>query len=259
MTAGERVLLEARSGVGVVTLNDPDRRNALSVALVDELCAALDQLETDDATSVVVITGAGPAFCAGAALSHLGDADDDEREEALRSIYECFLRVARSPLVTLAAVNGPAVGAGMNLALACDVRVAARSARFDTRFLALGIHPGGGHTWWLQRLLGAQGAAAMVLCGEVLDGESAQRRGLAWSCVDDGEELAEARRLAGQVASAPAPLVARTKATLRATADAADHSEALETELAGQLWSMAQPAFGERLAAARRRITRATP
>src|SRR4029453_11341326 len=85
-------------------------------------------------------------------------------------IYEGFLRVGRSPLPTIAAVNGAAVGAGVNLALACDVILAGESARFDTRFIDLGLHPGGGHTWMLQRRIGSQAAAALVLFGRVLDG-----------------------------------------------------------------------------------------
>src|SRR5205823_197881 len=109
----------------------------------------------------------------------------EDAQPGLRSVYEGFLRVARSPLPTVAAVNGAAVGAGMNLALCCDVRIAGRSARFDTRFLKLGLHPGGGHTWMLQRAIGPQGAAAMVLFGDVLNGEAAEKCGLVWRCVDD--------------------------------------------------------------------------
>jgi len=146
-----------------------------------------------------VVTGEGKAFCAGADLSQLGAS----REQGLRHIYGGFLRINSSPLVTVAAVNGAAVGAGMNLALACDVRVVGTSARFDTRFLALGIGPGGGHTWWLQRLVGPQAAAAMVLCGQVIDADAAHRLGLAWQVVPDDELLAVATGLATAAASAP--------------------------------------------------------
>src|SRR4029077_6643375 len=123
--------------------------------------------------------------------------------KGLGSVYEGFLRVARSALPTMAAANGAAVGAGVTLALACAVRLAARSARFDTRFLQLGLHPGGGHTWMLTRIAGPQTAAATVLLGEGLDGEAAARCGLAWRCVDDDDLLDEARVLAGRAASAP--------------------------------------------------------
>ena len=147
------VHVERRGRVAVLTLDDERRRNALTLGLCEAVAGAMDDLESDDGVGAVVVTGAGPAFCAGADLSHLGES----RRDGLLAIYEGFLRVARSPLPTLAAVNGAAVGAGMNLALACDVRLAGRSARFDTRFLDLGIHPGGGHTWMFRRIVGPAG------------------------------------------------------------------------------------------------------
>jgi enoyl-CoA hydratase len=133
-----QVRTEITDGVAVVTLNDPDKRNALNLDMVEEVTAALDAIEADEGVGAVVVTGEPPAFCAGADLSHLGAS---QREGLLR-IYEGFLRFGRCPLPTIAAVNGAAVGAGMNLALVCDVRVAAERARFDTRFLQLGLHPG---------------------------------------------------------------------------------------------------------------------
>ena len=116
--------------------------------------------------------------------------------DSLGTIYEGFLRIARSPLPTLAAVNGAAVGAGMNLALGCDVRIAARRAKFDTRFLQIGLHPGGGHTWMLRRIAGPQTAMAAVVFGQVLDGAEAERVGLAYRCVDDDELLSIAHAIA---------------------------------------------------------------
>ncbi len=218
--------------------------------MVEELEATFDAFEADGDVGAVVVTGAGSAFCAGADLSHLGSS----QREGLRRIYEGFLRVARCPLPTLAAVNGAAVGAGMNLALACDVRLAARRARFDTRFLALGLHPGGGHTWMFRRIAGPQSTAAAVLFGEVLDGAEAERCGLVWRCVDDDALLATAHELAGRAAAAPRDLVVRTKATIGAMAGVATHAEAVDAELEPQLWSLAQPAFAERLAALQARI-----
>src|SRR5438067_6700260 len=168
--------------------------------MVDEIVSAFDALEADGSLGAVVVTGAPPAFCAGADLSHLGEAGRGSEGGGLRSVYEGFLRVQRSPLPTVAAVNGPAVGAGVNLALACDVRIAGRSGRFDTRFLQLGLHPGGGHTWMMNRLLGPQGAAATVIFGDVLDGQAAERHGLASRCVDDGELLSDALAFAAKAA-----------------------------------------------------------
>ena len=244
------VRLEVEGGVATVTLDDPTRRNALSVAMVGEIVATFDALEGDAGVGAVVVTGTPPAFCAGADLSHLGQAPSGE---GLGSVYEGFLRVARSALPTVAAVNGAAVGAGVNLALACDVRLAARSSRFDTRFLQLGLHPGGGHTWMLTRIAGPQTAAATVLFGEVLDGEAAERCGLAWRCVDDDALLDHARALAGRAASAPRALARRVKQTLAAVAGVQSSEEAVAVELEAQLWSMSQPDFAERLAALRAR------
>src|SRR5437762_9858468 len=198
-----QVRSEIADGVAVVTLDDPERRNALNLEMVDEIVATFDRLEADESVGAVVVTGAPPAFCAGADLSGLGSAG----EGGLRSIYDGFLRVGRCALPTVAAVNGAAVGAGMNLALCCDVRLAARSARFDTRFVQLGLHPGGGHTWMMQRAVGGQAAAAMVVFGEVLDGEAAERVGLVWRCVPDDELLTAARAMVAKAASAPRELV----------------------------------------------------
>jgi enoyl-CoA hydratase len=239
--------------VAILTLDDPERRNVLSPDLVTEIVATFDRLEDDADVGAVVVTGAPPAFCAGADLSHLGRAT---HQEGLLSVYDGFLRVARSTLPTIAAVNGAAVGAGMNLALACDVRLAGRSARFDTRFLKLGLHPGGGHTWMLQRLAGPQTAAAMVLFGEVLDGTDAAETGLAWRCVEDDILLERARELAAKAAELPAKLVRRAKQTLAAIADVAEHDDAVQVELSAQLWSLQQPEFAERLAAMRERISK---
>jgi enoyl-CoA hydratase len=239
------------AGVATLTLDAPDRRNAFTLELVDEMVAALDQVESDPSVGALVVTGRPPAFCAGADLSHLGSS---QREGLLR-IYEGFLRVGRSPLPTIAAVNGPAVGAGFNLALASDVIVAGQSARFDTRFLKLGLHPGGGHTWMLRRRIGPQGAAALVLFGEVVDGPGAERIGLAWRCVPDDELLTTATALAATAASAPRDLVAHMKQTLADVAVLPTHAEAMERELDPQVWSVNQPAFRERLAAMQRRIS----
>ncbi len=239
-----------RGRVAVLTLDDPERRNALSAGLVDEIVAAMDTAERDEGIGAVVVTGAPPAFCSGADLGNLaalsGNAGGAARDRALPGIYEGFLRVLRSPLPTVAAVNGPAVGAGFNLALACDVRVAGRSARFDTRFVRLGIHPGGGHAWLLDRAVGPEAAAAMVLFGERVDGPRAVDIGLAWRCVDDDALVDDAVALAERAAEAPQELVARIKATLRDAPWQPDFDAAVRTELERQLWSFEQGFFAPR-------------
>lgn len=247
----DSVLVDIVDGVATVTLNEPDKRNAISLAMVEGISEAFDVLEADDAVGAIVVTGASPAFCAGADLSHLGAS----REEGLRRIYEGFLRLSRSPVPTLAAVNGAAVGAGLNMALSCDVRLAAEGARFDTRFLQLGIHPGGGYTWMLRRIAGVQATMAAGVFGDVLDGREAERVGLVWRCHPDGELLEAAQAMAAKAASAPRELARRVKATIDDMATIDDHGAAVERELADQLWSMDQPAFTERLAAIQARIT----
>ena len=246
------VLLEIADGVATLTLNNPDERNTMTAPMVAEIVAAMDRIESDSSIGALVVTGTAPAFCAGANLGNLAEADG----ESLGVIYEGFLRIARSPLPTIAAVNGAAVGAGMNLALGCDVRIAAKRAKFDTRFLQLGIHPGGGHTWMLRRIVGPQVTAATVLFGEVLDGAEAQRVGLAYRCVEDADLLTVAHEMAARAASAPRELVIETKKTLAAMADVQTHPEAVARELTPQLWSTRQPWFAERLAALQAKITK---
>ncbi len=246
-----RLDVDAETRVAVVTLDDPDRRNALDLGLCDDMIAAFDELEARDDVGAVVVTGAPPAFCAGADLSHLGASE----REGLLAVYEGFLRVGRCPLPTIAAVNGAAVGAGMNLALVCDLRLAGRRAKFDTRFLQLGLHPGGGHTWMFRRITGPQAVFAAVVFGEVLSGEEAERCGLVWRCVDDGDLLPTALEMAARAAAGPPELVAKLKDTIVEMADVETHGAALERELDPQVWSIRQPAFQERLRALQAKIS----
>jgi enoyl-CoA hydratase len=245
------VLLDVADGVATITLNNPEERNTLTAPMVTEIVAGMDTAEADESVGAVVVTGAPPAFCAGANLGNLGSAESG----GLRGIYEGFLRVSRSPLPTLAAVNGAAVGAGMNMALGCDVRVAGASARFDTRFLTLGLHPGGGHTWMMWRVVGPQEAAAMVLFGEVADGAEAERIGLVHRCVPDGELLAITHAMAAKAADAPRELAITVKQTLRDMAHVGTHEAAVDRELEPQVWSTQQPWFKERLARMQARIS----
>ncbi|HTN79477.1 MAG TPA: enoyl-CoA hydratase [Acidimicrobiales bacterium] len=246
------VKVDVADGVATLTLDDPDRRNALTLPMVGEIVAAMDEIEADENIGAVVVTGTPPAFCAGADLGDLTNTGDGG---GLRSIYEGFLRVARSPLPTIAAVNGAAVGAGMNMALGCDLRVVGRRAKFDTRFIQIGLHPGGGHTWMLRRIVGPQAAAAAVLFGEVLDGEAAERVGLAYRCVDDDALLDTAHAMAAKAADGPRELVITVKETLAAMATIDSHDDAVDRELAPQVWSTQKPWFRERIAALQAKIS----
>ena len=256
MAPPELVLFSIENHVALITVNDPDRRNALTDEMSALLRAAVERAEADPEVHAVVITGAGKAFCAGADLSALGSAGSGEAESGLRRIYDGFMAVGNCRLPTIAAVNGAAVGAGLNLALAADVRIAGPGALFDARFQKLGLHPGGGATWMLQRAVGPQVARAALLFGMRFDAESAVRHGLALSLADD--PVAAALELAAGPAAAPREVVLSTKATMRATinpgsVDNEQHQLATRTELGPQVQSIQSPEFASRLAAAQRR------
>ncbi len=246
------VLVDVADHIALITVNDPDRRNAVTFEMSAGLRRAVDAAEADDDVHAVIVTGAGKAFCAGADLTALGEATED----GLRRIYDGFLAIADCALPTIAAVNGAAVGAGLNLALAADVRIAGPAALFDPRFQKLGIHPGGGATWMLNRAVGPQAARAALLFGMRFDAESAVRHGLALEVADDA--VAAARALAAGPASAPRDVVIATKASMRATAnpgtvDSDQHRVAVDVEIGPQATSIESPEFAARLAAAKRR------
>jgi enoyl-CoA hydratase len=246
------VIYDVRDGIATLTLNNPTERNSMTAEMVRDIVSAMDSAERDDNVRVVIVTGAPPAFCAGANLGNLAEAT----RESLLDIYEGFLRIARSPLPTIAAVNGAAVGAGMNLALGCDVRIAGKSAKFDTRFLQLGLHPGGGNTWMQLRIAGLQTTMATALFGEVLDGDAAQSAGLVWKCVADDELLPTARAVAAKAAAAPKELLTAMKKTIMEIGSLPTHAEAVEFELGPQVWTTRQPWFRERLAAMQAKISK---
>ena len=246
------VLYDVIDHVALITVNDPERRNAVTAAMSEQLRDAVQQAESDLGVHAVVVTGAGKAFCAGADLSALGAA----AREGLEVIYAGFMAVGRCSLPTIAAVNGAAVGAGMNLALAADVRVVGPHAVFDPRFQKLGIHPGGGATWMLQRAVGPQVARAALLFGMRFDAEAALRYGMALQLSDD--PVAAALELAAGPAAAPREVVLATKASMRATAipgfiDTDHHEAAKDIELGPQASSIESPEFKARLAAAQQR------
>ena len=256
MAQSELVLFSVDDHVALITVNDPNRRNAVTGEMSAQLRAAVEQAEADSDVHAVVVTGAGQAFCAGADLSALGSAGGGAAESGLLGLYDGFMAVGNCKLPTIAAVNGAAVGAGLNLALAADVRIAGPAALFDARFQKLGLHPGGGATWMLQRAVGPQVGRAALLFGMRFNAESAVRHGLALTVADD--PVATALELASGPAGAPREVVLATKATMRATAspgslDNEQHEFAMRTELGPQANSIRSPEFAARLAAARRR------
>jgi len=236
-------------GVAVLTLADPGTRNALSHQLSSDLAAAVRSVLSGGARAIV-LAAEPPVFCAGGSLDDLL-----ARSRPLAETYAGFLALAEAPVPTIAAVAGPAIGAGVNLPLACDVVIAGESARFDPRFLDVGIHPGGGHLWRLAQRVGPQGAAALVLCGDVLTGAEAVVAGLAWRCVPDASVLEVALRLAQRAASRSPELVQVAKRVLRETTGyPAGAALAVAAELEAQQWSVEQPHFEETVRALRARI-----
>ena len=247
------VLVDKREGYAIVTLNDPDRRNVFTLAMSALVHEIFDDLEADESINAVVITGAGKGFSSG---GHLDELLENPGPEGMHKIYAGFVRIASSRLATIAAVNGAAVGAGMNALLVCDVVIAAESAKFDSRFLQIGLGPGGGHTWRLFNNVGMQATKALVLFGEVLDGPRAAEIGLAWRCVPDDELLNAAEVLAAKAAKAPRELLMRTKDNIHRVVDIASSDEAIDNEIDTQVWSMGEPAFVDMVTSLKARIAK---
>lgn len=237
------VSLEAREGgVRLVTLTDPGRRNAMSAEMGAELIAACGAVRDDPQARVLVVTGEGTAFCAGADLPALfGPARPvTEMHARLGEYYRAFLTVRELALPTIAAVNGPAVGAGLNLALACDVRIAAASATFAATFTRIGLHPGGGCTWFLVQALGASRALRTLLLGDPLDAGQAVAWGLADGPHDDC--VAAALDLAARFAAVDRDLARNVK---RAVGIAV--GSGLDATLEYETWAQAASATSPQL------------
>lgn len=239
------VELESDGPIRVITLSAPKRRNALDWALLDELAAAVRAVADDREARVLVVAGAGKAFCAGADLQDLfGDRDRpmSELRDHLMRVYASFLGIHDLAIPTIAAVHGAAVGAGLNIALACDVIVAGPQARLGPTFSQIGLHPGGGCTWLLTQRIGSANTAAALLSGDVIDAEEAFRLGIAQELTDD--PVARARELAASYASREPSLMAAIKNTVRVAATS-DLATTLEVEATAQAKSLRSAQFDD--------------
>ena len=227
----EPVLTERRGGVMVVTLNRPDRVNALTGAMHAGLQAALAEAESDPSCRALLLHGAGRGFCAGQDLTETTPGVD--LGAALEQSYNKLVRAMRaSRLPIVAAVHGAAAGAGANLALACDIVLAGRTATFLEAFARIGLIPDAGGTWFLPRLVGEARARGLCLLAEPITGEQAASWGLVWRAVDDTALMDEAHALATRLADAPAEAVKRIKQALGAsTANTLDAQLDLERDL----------------------------
>ena len=214
------ILVERKAGYRVVTLNRPQRLNAFTEAMHQALKRALDEAEGDPDCRALLITGAGRGFCAGQDLNdRLSKAGETPvLGGALETYYNPLVRKLRAlPFPVVAAVNGVAAGAGANIALACDIVLAATSASFVQAFAKIGLVPDSGGTWFLPRLIGPARARALALTGEPLPAEKAEAWGLIWKTFADIELMGEAHKLCTHFASAPTLGLALIKRALDAS------------------------------------------
>ncbi|MEZ6022833.1 MAG: 2-(1,2-epoxy-1,2-dihydrophenyl)acetyl-CoA isomerase PaaG [Hyphomonadaceae bacterium] len=214
----ETIILANADGVARLTLNRPDRLNSFTVQMHDEASRALESIGKSDAR-VLVLTGAGRGFCAGQDLSDRAVApggDGVDLGESLEKRYNPLIRrLTTLEMPVICAVNGVAAGAGANIALACDIVVAAKSAKFIQSFANIGLVPDSGGTWTLPRLAGQARAMGLALTGEPLTAERAEAWGVIWKCVDDDKLTAEVDALAAKFAAAPTKGLATTKQLIR--------------------------------------------
>jgi len=214
----ETIAFDLAGGVARLTLNRPDRLNSFTVQMHGEVAEALSEVERQGAR-VLLLTGAGRGFCAGQDLADpaVAPGGGGDLGEALEARYNPLVRrLAALPIPVVCAVNGVAAGAGANLALACDVVLAARSARFIQSFANIGLIPDSGGTWTLPRLAGQARALGLALTGSPLSAEQAEAWGLIWRCVDDDKLAGEADALVAKFAQAPTRGLAETKRLIRA-------------------------------------------
>jgi len=200
----QNILFETTAGVARLTLNRPDRLNSFNTAMHQEVRDALASLIGDSGARVLVISGAGRGFCAG---QDLGDSIEKNYKPLILALHALQIPV-------IAAVNGVAAGAGANIALACDLVIAARSASFVQAFCKLGLVPDSGGTWFLPRLVGTARALGLSLLGDKLPAQQAAEWGLIWRCVEDADLRSVVDELATQLAAAPTRGLARTKQAL---------------------------------------------
>jgi enoyl-CoA hydratase/carnithine racemase len=217
----EPVLYEQEGAVALLSLNRPELRNPISEAdMVDAVVAALERLNADMTVRVAILTGRGSAFSSGGNLRLMGAAASSRPPVETRRHYEngiqrIPLAFERLEVPIIAAVNGPAIGAGCDLACMCDIRIAAESARFAESFVKVGIIPGDGGAWLLQRVVGYSKACEMAFTGDMLDARAALECGLVSKVVPDAELLGAARELAGRIAANPPHVVRMTKRLLQ--------------------------------------------
>ena len=247
------VQLELRENVAIIVLNRPDRLNALTVAVAEDFIAAVkDAIEKG--ARAIVLTGAGRAFSAGGDLREMQEIATREGrveaffDEPLRLLNEVVLLIRSVSIPFIAAVNGIASGGGCNLALACDVVIAAKSAKFNQAFIKIGLSPDCGGTFFLPRLIGLRRSVELMLTGDLVDAERAQQIGMINSVVEDGELMKHALALAERLAAAPTAAIGQIKQLVDAGAGA-DLATQLDRERLAQIKMGQTKDFAEGVAA----------
>jgi 2-(1,2-epoxy-1,2-dihydrophenyl)acetyl-CoA isomerase len=232
------IMIDIRDGYRVVTLNRPDRLNSFSAAMHHALMATLIDAETDKTCRALILTGAGRGFCAGQDLSDgvFTPGATTDLSVTIEKFYNPLVRKLRAlPIPVICAVNGVAAGAGANIAFACDIVIAARSAKFIQAFAKLGLVPDAGGTWILPRLVGTARARALTLLAEPVPAEQAEAWGMVWKTVDDASLMSEAHRLAAHFATQPTAGLALIKQALDASeTNSLDQQLDLERDFQGQ-------------------------
>ena len=217
--AYETILFDVANGAARLTLNRPDRLNSFTVQMHSEVADALSKVESDASIRALLLTGAGRGFCAGQDLSDRAvapGADGLDLGESLENRYNPLVkRIMGLPKPVVCAVNGVAAGAGANIAFACDIVLAAKSAKFIQSFSNIGLVPDSGGTWILPRLAGHARAMGLALTGEALSAEKAEAWGIIWRAVDDAELKAESDKLVEKLAMGPTRGLAAIKLAMR--------------------------------------------
>jgi 2-(1,2-epoxy-1,2-dihydrophenyl)acetyl-CoA isomerase len=232
------ITTEARDRITTITLNRPDKLNAFSGTMREDLLAALRRAEDDSECRVVVITGAGRAFCAGGDVDYMSGLQREGDVASLRKLLDAgrdvVLQIAAMQKPVVASINGIAAGAGCNLALACDYRIASDAAKLGETFVKIGLHPDWGGTWLLPRLVGRSRAAELLMTGRIVDANEALAIGMVDRVVPAAELANETTRLAASIAAAPPIAVAGIKRALVA-AERNDLRAQLELEAEHQV------------------------
>ena len=217
----QNILFTIEQGIATLTLNRPDKLNSFTQAMHEEVRDAIAKVNADNSVRVFVLTGAGRGFCAGQDLSDRavepGSKGVDLGESVEKNYAPLVLALKALPMPVICAVNGVAAGAGANLALACDIVIAGKSASFVEVFCKLGLIPDTGGTFFLPRLIGSARAMGLAMLGEKLTAEKAEDWGLIWKCVEDAQLAEEARKLAVHFSTAPTKGLAYTKQALAAS------------------------------------------